>query len=92
MSDSEDNASLPDELPSFDKSNETPLTRCCVRCSGAACCCILVTWAVALLFNFYAVGQNKMPTWARSWLFLSTAHQLEVYAGNQYPPPPPDFR
>ena len=92
ISDNSDTESLPDSLPDFDSGNETPCVRCCIRLSGAVCCCIIVSWAIALAFALWPVGTTTMPVWARSWLFLSTGHQLDVYTGSQRPPPPPSFQ
>jgi hypothetical protein len=84
----------PSDPPSFNDTDERAEVRFAVRCCGCCVCILIVLWAFGFLFSFYGIStENSMPVYARSWLWLSTSHQLDVFSDASFPPPsPPSFR
>ena len=77
-------------IPSFDSTDERPVVRLAVQCVGCSICLVILVWSFGLLFSLQGVSlRNSTPQYVRSWLFLSTAQQLEVFGTTRFPPPPP---
>ena len=81
------------EVPSFAQGDESPWVRIAVTCCGFWTCLFVLLYLISLLASLYGVSaRSSMPAYARSFLWLSTGHHLDVYDDIAHPPPPPpDF-
>tara|TARA_X000001036_G_scaffold379052_1_gene369712 strand:+ start:161 stop:430 length:270 start_codon:yes stop_codon:yes gene_type:complete len=57
---------------------------------GCVVCWFLIFWALMFWIALIPIAATTdAPVWARSYLFLSTAHLLDLWQGVAAPPPPP---
>ena len=81
-------AALPPESPI------PPGTKLALQFSGALCCLLLFLFAFVQILSISVTytDSSDAPSWARNWLWASTAYRLDVVLeAARPPPPPPDF-
>jgi hypothetical protein len=68
----------------------SPIGDACTGIAGFLLCWFLIfLLLMAILTYFPVAGTTDAPVWARSWLYMSTAHLLDLWPTVAAPPPPP---
>ncbi|MBE36669.1 MAG: hypothetical protein CMI16_14120 [Opitutaceae bacterium] len=79
------------DVPKFSETRLRPGVKLAAQCFGSLFCCLGILVGFVYLVDGYSVSTNNSdaPSWSETWVWMSTAHHLDVWGDAAFPPPPP---